>query len=231
MSSSLPTKYSKTSTARLFEIYQELNWKLISSKWHKEEVSSWDVLLLQLEMQLVHETIMERALENMPGKDPRENYVTHIVDDDDNFVAKSGKFLCGYNFDASKKFTRIRFIRGKSKKALTDKLGRMCKKCLANYTPEEIPTIKLDDSDDRFAKMLASIKATPATVDSKVDHPEHYNKHPSGVECIDIIEGFSFCVGNAIKYLWRAEFKGDPMEDLKKAKWYIEREIERKKNG
>ena len=37
-----------------------------------------------------------------------------------------------------------------------------------------------------------------------VNHPAHYNTHPSGVECIEITEHFNFNIGNAIKYLWRA---------------------------
>ena len=59
--------------------------------------------------------------------------------------------------------------------------------------------------------------------------PDHYKAHPSGVECIDIIEHMNFNLGNAIKYVWRAGLKGDnPAEqDLKKAVFYIEREIER----
>jgi hypothetical protein len=60
-----------------------------------------------------------------------------------------------------------------------------------------------------------------------VDHPAHYNAHPSGVECIDIIEHFNFNIGNAIKYLWRAGLKGELLEDLKKARWYVDREIQR----
>lgn len=60
-----------------------------------------------------------------------------------------------------------------------------------------------------------------------VNHPSHYKAHPSGVEAIEITEHFNFCVGNAIKYLWRAGHKGDYVEDLAKAKWYIEREISR----
>lgn len=61
-----------------------------------------------------------------------------------------------------------------------------------------------------------------------VDHPPHYNSHPSGVECIDIVEHFGFNVGNAIKYLWRAGLKGDAIEDLRKASWYCQREIDRR---
>ena len=60
-----------------------------------------------------------------------------------------------------------------------------------------------------------------------VNHPKHYTEHPSGVECIEITEHMNFCVGNAIKYLWRAGLKGAQVEDLRKARWYIDREIAR----
>ncbi len=61
-----------------------------------------------------------------------------------------------------------------------------------------------------------------------VNHPKHYNAHPSGIECITVVEWMSFNVGNAVKYLWRADAKGNPIEDLRKAAWYVAREIERK---
>jgi hypothetical protein len=62
-----------------------------------------------------------------------------------------------------------------------------------------------------------------------VNHPEHYNSHPKGIECIDVIEDIPhFNIANAIKYLWRAGLKTeDPLEDLEKALWYINREISR----
>ena len=59
-----------------------------------------------------------------------------------------------------------------------------------------------------------------------VNHPKHYTSHPAGVECITVVEHMSFNVGNAMKYLWRADHKSG-LEDLKKAAWYIQREIER----
>ena len=58
-----------------------------------------------------------------------------------------------------------------------------------------------------------------------VEHPKHYTEHPSGVECITITEHMGFNLGNAMKYIWRCDLKLDAIEDLKKAKWYIEREI------
>jgi hypothetical protein len=60
-----------------------------------------------------------------------------------------------------------------------------------------------------------------------VNHPKHYTQHASGVECIEITEHMGFTLGNAIKYIWRADLKNG-LEDLKKAKWYIEREIEKR---
>jgi hypothetical protein len=60
-----------------------------------------------------------------------------------------------------------------------------------------------------------------------VNHPQHYTSHPSGVECIEVTEHMNFCVGNAMKYLWRAGLKNDAIEDLEKAKWYIDRELQR----
>ena len=44
--------------------------------------------------------------------------------------------------------------------------------------------------------------------EDKVNHPKHYTNHPSGIECIEITQHHDFCIGNAIKYLWRAGIKG-----------------------
>ena len=67
-----------------------------------------------------------------------------------------------------------------------------------------------------------------------VNSPKHYTSHPSGVECIQIAEHYNFCIGNAIKYLWRHGLKSSKglsgkeksIQDLEKAVWYINREIE-----
>ena len=67
----------------------------------------------------------------------------------------------------------------------------------------------------------------PRLMSDPVNHPSHYTSHPSGVECIQITEHLNFCIGNAIKYLWRAGLKGNAVEDLRKAAWYINREINR----
>lgn len=64
-----------------------------------------------------------------------------------------------------------------------------------------------------------------------VNHPKHYNNHPSGVECITITRHMGFNIGNAIKYLWRADEKGNALQDLEKAAWYIADEIKRRKQN
>ena len=63
-------------------------------------------------------------------------------------------------------------------------------------------------------------------MNSKVNHPKHYNE--GKIEVIDAIEEWNmgFCDGNVIKYVARHKFKGKPLEDLKKAKWYLERLIQ-----
>ena len=63
--------------------------------------------------------------------------------------------------------------------------------------------------------------------DDEVNHPSHYTSHPSGIECIQITEHMNFCLGNAVKYIWRAGLKGSNVEDLEKARFYVNREIER----
>jgi hypothetical protein len=75
--------------------------------------------------------------------------------------------------------------------------------------------------------------AERSNVPDVVNHPPHYTSHPSGIECIQITEHMGFNLGNAVKYVWRADLKNDAIEDLKKAVWYIQREIAKreKTNG
>lgn len=64
-----------------------------------------------------------------------------------------------------------------------------------------------------------------------VNRPAHYNEHPSGIECIQIAEHMGFNLGNALKYIWRCDLKHDAIEDLEKARWYIDREIKKRKRA
>jgi hypothetical protein len=75
---------------------------------------------------------------------------------------------------------------------------------------------------------LGACVAPPTAMHDPVNHPKHYTSHPSGIECIQITEHMGFNLGNAVKYIWRADLKGDAIEDLKKAQWYIEREIKKR---
>ena len=67
----------------------------------------------------------------------------------------------------------------------------------------------------------------------KVNHPDHYNS--GQYEVVDVIDdagfGEGFCLGNALKYILRAKHKENYLEDLKKAKWYLEYLIQRIENG
>ena len=72
----------------------------------------------------------------------------------------------------------------------------------------------------------------------RVNRPKHYRalgakcaKCGESIECIQVAERFNFNRGNALKYLWRAGLKGDELEDIKKARWYIDREIARLRRG
>ena len=59
-----------------------------------------------------------------------------------------------------------------------------------------------------------------------VNHPPHYTSHPSGIETIEITKYMGFCLGNVIKYILRADYKGNRLQDLEKAAWYLQKEIE-----
>jgi hypothetical protein len=85
----------------------------------------------------------------------------------------------------------------------------------------------LETERDKAVKAIEEFKMSDDNKPDFVNHPPHYTQHPSGVECIQVTEHFNFCRGNAIKYIWRAGEKGSEIEDLKKAAWYINREIAR----
>lgn len=73
--------------------------------------------------------------------------------------------------------------------------------------------------------LIAKAEALDAKRSDRSITPIHYTAHPSGIECIQIVEHMSFNLGNAVKYVWRSDLKGDSINDLKKAVWYINREV------
>jgi hypothetical protein len=111
---------------------------------------------------------------------------------------------------------------------------RRCFACHPKARKGESPAPAPPGSDLAVARRTPAaptLEAARAEVEpERVDHPPHYNAHPSGVECIDVVEHMGFNVGNAMKYLWRADHNGVPIEDLRKARWYIDREIQRRRN-
>lgn len=95
---------------------------------------------------------------------------------------------------------------------------------------EPYPYETAEELNARFEKLNGDCHSSGVKFDL-VDHPPHYTNHPSGVECIEVTEHMNFCLGNAVKYLWRAGEKGNYVQDLQKAIWYINREIERTQNA
>ena len=85
----------------------------------------------------------------------------------------------------------------------------------------------LDNECASFCSMVCFDSYNGEDIEDPVNHPNHYTQFP--VEIIEITEHLNFCKGNAVKYVARSEFKGNEIQDLEKAKWYIEREIKRLK--
>jgi hypothetical protein len=79
---------------------------------------------------------------------------------------------------------------------------------------------------------VAAAKANGNGTAEAVNHPAHY-QFPNGVEVIDLVEHLSFNRGNAVKYLCRAGKKSatEELDDLHKARWYCDREIQRIRNA
>ena len=84
---------------------------------------------------------------------------------------------------------------------------------------------------DAIMEEYSKLKIYEMLKEDPVNHPPHYTSHPSGIECIQITEHMGFCLGNALKYIWRADLKHNDIEDLEKAKWYIERELKLRKEN
>lgn len=107
--------------------------------------------------------------------------------------------------------------------------------CTQLTIPEQQAEIRRLGESLRAAKYNPQVEyaAPPPVEEDQVNHPKHYTSHPSGIECIDVVEHMNFNIGCAVKYLWRVDTKDNPMENLRKARWYVDREIQRRggKNG
>jgi hypothetical protein len=107
-------------------------------------------------------------------------------------------------------------------------------KARSAYAQEHGHTINSKMSDmrrlARRIEVARSIEALPVAIDipspaDTVNHPAHYKV--GGIETIDFIEAkkLNYNIGNVVKYLTRADHKGNKLEDLRKAQWYLTREI------
>ena len=98
---------------------------------------------------------------------------------------------------------------------MRDQFGPICSMCTYDW---DVAADCCPKCDDQFSN-----------VHDPVNHPTHYTSHPSGVETIEVTRHMGFNLGNAIKYVWRADLKGKAVEDLEKAIFYIQDEIVRRK--
>lgn len=128
--------------------------------------------------------------------------------------------------------------------ATTVTSSRTCSNCIHSFDNKSIwdcpeACTKCQDTPSGYSNWTPIKLSPPKNLgdllrarlsNDNVNHPDHYTKHPSGIEAIQVTEHMNFCLGNAVKYIWRAGLKAkDPIEDLSKAKWYLEREIGRLK--
>jgi hypothetical protein len=93
-------------------------------------------------------------------------------------------------------------------------------------TKEEWDELRMSNYSERRLPRFVDSVAQPEPVQDTVNKPPHYNT--GKLECIDAIEASmspeefkGYLKGNALKYLWRYNYKGKPLEDLKKAQWYL----------
>jgi len=101
---------------------------------------------------------------------------------------------------------------------------------IVRFDENELNDTLLSDAElERHVPYSVDVKDNTTTHKEAVNHPNHYNSHPSGIECIEVVRHMNFNLGNAIKYLWRTDHKDAPIEDLEKAVWYIQDEIARLK--
>ena len=98
----------------------------------------------------------------------------------------------------------------------------------AGWIQHSDDTVTLRYDADEVNKVVLNI-AEQLTKHDPVNHPQHYTSHPSGVECIEITRHMGYNLGNVFKYVWRADLKGNDIEDLEKAVFYLKDEIELRK--
>ena len=123
-----------------------------------------------------------------------------------------------------------RKLKGYTQKQLGEKIGK------SDMTVRKYESAYIMPSDSCLDDICKALEISRGDIllnekDKKemVNHPSHYNQ---GIETIEYIESWSmnFNIGNVIKYVTRAGYKDNQLEDLKKAMWYLQREIDRIEN-
>ena len=101
---------------------------------------------------------------------------------------------------------------------------KYCPTCLPKFS--KVPKKKEEDVEQTIVEEVTQI-ITETKKEDVINHPSHYTR--GKIEVIDFIEDqqLPYHLGNVIKYIARAGYKGDKLEDLKKARWYLDRYIER----
>lgn len=102
--------------------------------------------------------------------------------------------------------------------------------CGAIWSQEKNEYTRASTINLQFTRRVRQARSYQAAMKESVNHPEHYGGDTT-YEAIKVIEAWElgFCLGNAVKYICRAGKKDTPLLDLEKARWYIDREITRRK--
>lgn len=143
------------------------------------------------------------------------------------------KYTDGYVTDCAERFKKeFEFVRNKGDaqmikpkhpSPIKNKDLTLPDNCIENKTQSKAEPFF--DAMKRFSEMLPKVEG-----EDMVNQPPHY-KDASGIECIEVTQHMRFCEGNSFKYVYRADSKGNLIEDLKKAAWYAERSWNRHRTG
>ena len=113
-----------------------------------------------------------------------------------------------------------------TKEKLVGRWPKYCPECLPKYSkvPKKKEEVVKTEEEQTIEEPEVKVVELPKKEDV-INHPSHYTR--GKIEVIDFIEDqqLPYHLGNVIKYVARAGYKGDKLEDLKKARWYLDRYI------
>lgn len=163
---------------------------------------------------------------------PKEDATKKVKEVKEEVKVKTKCKRCGKEFEQTGKgrpavnCPTCREVLNKPKEKISPKKNSQSKK-----VKEVTPVISKTETTESYITsksagyLYGDTDKNDIQISNVVDHPSHYNR--GKIEVIDFIEdqGLSFHLGNVIKYITRAGAKGDKLEDLKKARWYLDRYI------